>query len=247
MANEQRLYNFAPLRNVSALVGLIDRVQNRNPALPGMACYYGWSGYGKTTAGIYAANKFNAVLVQVKSHWGPKYLLQVIARECALEPRKGDSIGHLAEMIAQSLAVNDVPLLVDEADHLVKRKAIELMRDIHEASGAPVILIGEESMPQKIKEWERVHGRMLDWVAAQPGEMDDVIHLAKSYAEGIEIAPDLQAAILDASHKSIRRICVNLDRIAEHARTRGLKRMALDDWQGRFFTGEAPVARMGVA
>ncbi len=57
----------APLRNVSNLVARIDRVHNRAYGLPGMACFYGVSGYVKTTAATYVTNKFRANVVQVKS------------------------------------------------------------------------------------------------------------------------------------------------------------------------------------
>jgi hypothetical protein len=45
MADGPRLYNtIAPLRNVAALVALIDRVKSRGLNLPGMATFYGFSG-----------------------------------------------------------------------------------------------------------------------------------------------------------------------------------------------------------
>jgi hypothetical protein len=85
---------------------------------------------------------------------------------------------------------------------------------------------------------------MLDWVAAEPGCLGDVAHLARIYAPGVEVAPDLAAAILKASHASIRRICVNLARVAEVAAVKGLGRVALGDWGGQgFFTGLAPEVR----
>ncbi|WP_236549860.1 ATP-binding protein, partial [Profundibacterium mesophilum] len=82
-------------------------------------------------------------------------------------PPKG-TVSEMVEAISAELAMSDAPLLIDEADMLVKRKMIEIVRDIYEGSGAPVILIGEELLPQKLQQWERIHGRMLDWVAAQP-------------------------------------------------------------------------------
>ena len=38
---------------------------------------------------------------------------------------------------------------------------IEIVRDFHEGSGAPVVPTGEELLPQKLKQWKRIHGRML--------------------------------------------------------------------------------------
>ena len=42
--------SIAPLRNVAALISLVERVQDRSMGLPGMAVFYGPSGWGKTTA-----------------------------------------------------------------------------------------------------------------------------------------------------------------------------------------------------
>ena len=36
---------------------------------------------------------------------------------------------------------------------------------------AAIVLIGEELLPQKLQAWERFHGRILDWVAAEPGSI----------------------------------------------------------------------------
>ena len=59
--------SIAPLRNVRALAELIERVQERADGLPGMACFHGPSGYGKTSAAAFAVNRHQAHHVQVKS------------------------------------------------------------------------------------------------------------------------------------------------------------------------------------
>jgi hypothetical protein len=162
--------------------------------------------------------------------------------------RPSRTIADMGDQISQHLAVTGVPLLIDEADHLVARRMIELVRDIYEGSQAPVILIGEELLPQKLLQWERVHGRMLDWVAAEPATMDDVDKLAPIYAPGLRIETPLGAAILKHSNKSIRRISVNIAKVAEWAQMAGRDQMGLDDFDPRqFFTGDAPTPRRNVA
>ncbi|KAF0674368.1 hypothetical protein PMES_03337, partial [Profundibacterium mesophilum KAUST100406-0324] len=97
---------------------------------------------------------------------------------------------------------------------------------------------------QKLQQWERIHGRMLDWVAAQPADARDVGHLAPIYAPGLEVSGELREQILKASNASIRRICVNLDRVADFARVRGLKKVGQKEWGAQsFFTGTAPKGR----
>lgn len=59
MTESNRQFNsVAPLRNVVAMVQLVDRVISRAPTLPGMAVFYGPSGYGKSSAATYAMNTF---------------------------------------------------------------------------------------------------------------------------------------------------------------------------------------------
>ncbi|MDJ0628554.1 MAG: ATP-binding protein [Rhodobacter sp.] len=243
MPDDPILYNsVAPLRNVAALLELIDRVQTPAPSLPGMACFYGPSGYGKTTAATFAENRYQAVRIEMRSRWTPRKLCETISLEMGQTPAR--TVCDMIDAICTQLAALDVPLLIDEADYLIRHKMVEIARDIYEGSGVPVILIGEELLPQKLTQWERVHGRMLGWTAAEPGDMADLGHLAGIYAAGIELAEDLRTAILRASGGSIRRISTNLDAAAAFARASGRSSLSLADWQGQaFFSGEAPAPR----
>ena len=243
MADGSRHFNsVATLRNVMAMVALIQRVKDRAATLPGMAVFYGPSGYGKTTAATYAANSFQAYQVQAQSTWTKKSLCEAILTELGLELR--GRVDQMVRDISREIAATGRPLLIDEADHLVSRGLIELVRDIYEGSEATIILIGEEELPRKLMRWERVHGRMLAWIPAEPGVMSDVTQLMKIYCPGLEIEPALLERILTDSRNSIRRICVNLDAVRLFALGRGLKRVTAEDWGDQnFFTGQAPNPR----
>ena len=243
MAQEQSLYNsVAPLRNVSALTTLIERVNKRDPGLPGMACFHGPSGYGKTTAAVYAANRFDAFQVQIKSCWRERMVCEAILAEMGIKPIK--TIAHMVNQIAQELAQSGRPLLIDDAQELRSRGMIGLAKDIYESSGTTVILIGEETLPQSLQKWENVHGRILDWVAAAPAVSTDVDHLAPIYCAGVELAADFKAKLLHASHHSIRRVCVNLTHAKELAHRSNKTSISLADWGKRpFFEGIAPRPR----
>ena len=234
----------APLRNVAAFAELVDRLMNRSPGLPGMACFYGFSGFGKTFAAIYAANKHRAYHVQVKSVWTRKKLCQSILQEMGILP--ASSISDMMDQIGQQLSLSGRPLIIDEADFLVAKGMIEVVRDIYESSQAAIILVGEEGLPASLKRWERVHGRMLDWVQALAALMADTRHLAYLHCRGIEIADDLLTALHEASAGSVRRICVNIDRVREAAETAGLNRISRAEFTAPFFTGNPPASRRAV-
>lgn len=239
----QLFSNVAPLRNVAALLGLIDRVQNRVSGLPGMATFYGPSGRGKSTAATYAENELGAVHIEVQPLWRAKNLLAGIAGHLEIA-KPARTAAAIFEQVADALGRVQRPLLIDEADRLMRDDMVEVVRGLYEASSAPIILIGEEELPVKLMRWERVHGRMLDWVAVQPADMMDLNQLAAIYAPGIELAEDLKAAVLDSSRRSHRYVSNNLARIAEHALTRGLTRVSRADCAKlKWFSGEPPAPR----
>lgn len=123
-------------------------------------------------------------------------------------------------------------------------RCIELIRRLHDVSQAPVILIGEEVLPQKLQRWERVSSRVLGWVGMAEATAADVVHLARLYAPTVAISPDLQARILRASRGSIRNVSTNLAGISEFAAARGLRKLDLAAWGDRpFHTGEVPPPR----
>ncbi|MGR3485512.1 MAG: AAA family ATPase [Paracoccaceae bacterium] len=244
-SDEPQINSIAPVRNVAALSELVARVRDRETGLPGMGTFYGFSGYGKTFATTYAEIRHDAVRVELKSTWTQAKLCQSILREMAQEPRR--TVSDMVDQITVELATSGRVLLIDEADHLVKRGAIEIVRDIADGSGAATILIGEEALPQKLARWERVHGRMLDWVRAEPATMADFRHMETVYAPGVEIAEDLRVAINTAARGSLRRIAVNLAHALETSRRTGVSKMDRKAWGDRpFWTGTAPAPRRDV-
>lgn len=234
---------FAPLANVARLMALIDQCQTRDYGLAGMGCFYGRTGRGKTQGAIRASNsRMNVCHIEAVPLGGVKKLLEMIVQELGLKPARLSS--DLFDQAAQELAVSGRPLIIDEADLVLNDTKIETIRHLHDKSGVAVILMGEERLPQKLQQWERVHRRILNWVEAEPATLEDVTHLAAVYAHGVEIAPDLKAAILSAAKASQGYIANNLANIRSFAAVRGLGRVSLADWgDGTFHTGEPPGRR----
>lgn len=232
------------VKNVAAFMTLCMRLIERDPHLPGIGVCHGDSGLGKTYASIFAQNKTRAIRVEIGDSWTRRTLLLAILGELQLRPRARLTIAEMAEEAIKALGDEPRrPLIVDEADKAVDKGFIELVRELHEHSGAPVILIGEERLPAKLLSVERVHNRVLDWLPAQPCDLDDAREFAKAFAPGVAIKDDLLAALIAQSQGRARRIVVNLSRVAEFARNRGLKAVDGALWRGEFFTGEPPVPR----
>lgn len=235
----------APLRNVTLLNALINRVHNRGEDLPGLACFFGPSGYGKTKAATWNAQKTRAYWVEVKSTWSRRKFAEMILKAMGIPP--GRTIGDMVEQIGEQLAKSGRPLLIDEADLVAKDGMIGIIRDIYESSQATVILIGEENLPQTLRRWERVHNRMLDWVPAQPADLREVGLLAGLKCPSLTIDPAVQQLVLEQSQARARRIVVNLRQITEYALMHGKSTITMADAPKiTFFSGEAPTPRRGV-
>lgn len=221
----------------------LERAIDRTGSLPGMVCLYGPSGFGKSVAATHVACRRRAYYVQAKSVWTKKHTLLAILHEMGMQPAK--TIPEMLDQAAQELAVSGRPLIIDEMDHLVEKKAVELIRDLYESSHAPILLIGEEQMPTKLKKWERFHGRVLSWVPAQPVTLEDATKLAPIYAPAVEIAEDLLQHLVDISGGSVRRVAVNLELINDTSAATGASLVDRASWGRReLYTGEAPKRRL---
>jgi|TARA_A100001391_G_scaffold50885_1_gene30984 DNA transposition AAA+ family ATPase len=234
----------APLKNVAAFSTLIRKVVDRRLDLPGLACFFGASGLGKTKAAIKGANMYRAAYVECGQFTTARSLLASILRELGVANPRGTVTDMIDECVR--IMISDVhrPVIVDEAHHIAHKKFVDLLRELHDKSQAPVILIGEETLPKQLEAFERVHNRMLDWVPAVPCDLEDFRHLS-ALCCSVAVKSDLAEAILAGTHGNTRRIVVNLSKVDDIARQKGITEVSLDDFGGRqaVIGGKAPLPR----
>jgi len=245
MTKEPTHHGPVALKNVASFMVMTMRLIERPPHLPGFGVCHAPSGYGKTYASIYAQNKTRAIRVEVGDSWTRRTFLRAILREFGESASDRARIDDLSERAIAALGEDPHrPLIVDEADKLIDKGMIDIVRELQEFSGASVILIGEEKLPAKLLGVERMHNRVLDWFPAQPCDLDDVRELARAFVPKVKIADDLLEAIRAQSGGRARRIVVNLSHAAELARNNALTTLDLKSWaDNRFFTGEPPTPR----
>lgn len=236
---------WAPLKNVSLCSRAVERALKRDPNLPGIVVHYGPSGFGKSMAASYCANRHEGVYVECRSYFTRTTFVEAILKEMGIRP--GRTIADMMEQAAEQLDLSNRPLIIDEIDHLVDGRVLEIVRDLHEMARCTMLLIGEEMFPKKLKRRsERFHNRVLMWVPAQPASREDAGELARYYVvdrEGkpIDVADDLLDHIRKDSASVARVICANLAAVREHCLTKGLKKIDLDTWGKRsLYTGDAP-------
>ena len=240
---ETEVKTIAALGNVALAARALHRATNAPSHLPHIVVFSGPSGFGKTSAASYLATRYGAYYVECRSTTTRKSLLEMILKRMGIPAEK--TVNAMLDQVCDQLEHSGRCLIIDEMDYLVDKSVVAIVQDIYEGSnGSPMMLIGEESLPKKLKKWERFHGRILDWTAAQPADLEDVATLASFYCDRAKIAPDLLAHVHSVARGSVRRVCVNLDLVQEEALTKGLSIITLADWGNRpLYTGDAPARR----
>jgi DNA transposition AAA+ family ATPase len=235
----------APLTNVSLTMKALERALGRSRGLPGIVVLHGPSGWGKSTAAAYAAAQTRAYYVAMQSVWTRRAFLEAVAREMGLV-HQGTTLAALAGQVSEQLVMSGRPLLIDEADVLAERDGgAGIIKDLYESTLGTLMLIGEEKLPHKLTRYERLHGRVLEWVGAQPASLADAQALVRIYAPGLVIGEDLLNHLARLAKGSVRRIAVNLDRIRAEAKSLGWHQVDLALWGTRaIYTGEPPARRL---
>ncbi len=231
--------NISPTSNIALTHTLMSTLVSRASGLPGIGVLYGASGLGKSTGAAFASNPttFNGLYVSCRSFETRKSLAEMICKTLGIVPK--GNIPALVESIIETLAIAGRPLIVDEVDHIAESRTLELLRDIHDASGAPLLLIGEEGLPSALKKHERFDNRVLVWQPAAPCSPKDVEALCKQYAPKIIFSADLQKKLLAECEGRTRRVVVNIENIKRHAEAKGIAQVDADCGV-KLYTGRAP-------
>lgn len=240
----QNVNTIAPLQNVSRCMSTLKRAVDRPGHLPGIIAMYGRSGWGKSTAASYVNAKYQAYYVEAKDTWTRKAFLEAILLEMGIKPPA--TIDKQATEVAKQLACSGKPLIIDEFDYIIRKKNVNMVRDLYDGSGGcPILIIGEENLEDKLQSWERFHNRVLDWVPAEPCNLDDGKHLRKLYCDKVKIADNLLKRVVEVCKGNISRTCINLSNIQEFALEKGLPAIGLDEWGNqKLFDGTATKRRV---
>lgn len=154
---------------------LIYNLQNKPDNISKIGLIYGEAGLGKTKTALYLSIKFDAIYIRATNSMTPKWLLEEIAKELDEIPRfytadifrqcvnalkekpqmimtseraKNDAGINFSERTRQ----NDKVVIIDEIDYLLADfKAIETLRDLHDKTGVPIILVGMNLAKHKLK------------------------------------------------------------------------------------------------
>lgn len=229
----------ALLKNVIAMMALVQVMRDRGPDDDNLGCFYGYSGYGKTEAVRFAHIKTGGPRIEIDVTWTKKDLVANLLFELGVHKPKG-TLSELTRKAVELLSAPDhPPVFIDEADKLVDKNMIENLRAITDKSKASFILVGEEALPEKLARTERVYGRVISWVPAEPVDLEDCRKLAER--AGIAIDDEALEVIRKASEGRARLVVHNFNHICKpFMAARGLPELRAKDGLPDFVNGKHP-------
>jgi len=174
--------------------------------------------------------------------WTPNTMLARILAELGAAPMGRNAA--MVDYIVSQLTEQNRPLFVDEADYLLGSAAmIETLRDIHDLSGVPVVMVGMEGIEKRLKARPQLAGRISHWVEFLRSDLDDARDIARATCE-VQLDDELLQHVHAESGGSVRLLVVGLARIEQLARANGWARISAEQWGGRkLHLGGAPRGR----
>lgn len=222
----------APVKNVATLQNAFQALKARDAGVPGMGLVHGETGAGKTTAVTWLMNRENAIYVRAAATWTPSAMLGKIMGELGAEAlARGSSA--MVDHITNAMAIDQRPLFVDEADYLLANlKMLETLRDIHDVSGLPVVLVGMAGIEKRLVHRQQLSRRISQWVGFKPCDLEDAAILARNVCE-VGIAEDLLAYVHAEAKGSMGHMVVGLSRIESLAKGQGWDAITSQQWGNR--------------
>ncbi len=149
---------FVETANVKAFLATATSLESREAGVPGLALVHGNRGLGKTRTAIWYAAGADAVYLRAKSVWSPSWLLEELAVELGVTPRKRKR--DLFEDVANALKERPRLTIVDEVN-LPQTACLECLRDLHDVTDSPFLLIGHEGVVPRLKRLGPLFDRFL--------------------------------------------------------------------------------------
>ena len=153
---------FIRTNNYNGVVAAVDALVNRDPSLHGLGLFYGQWGYGKTEIVEQYYGISDTFYIRMMRKWATRRLLEELCEIMKL----GAPVYRLDRTVDQVIAGFRrwrKPLFVDEGDYLFQRggEMLDVIVDIFDAARVPIIIIGMESIYERLQKHGKFFSRIL--------------------------------------------------------------------------------------
>lgn len=193
---------FVKTNNVKRFITMMNNLQNRAEGVPGMALVYGEPGLGKTQTINWWAFKNNAILVRCTQLMSARWLLSEILEE--MGEIYGYKISDCFKLVVRNLLVNPQIIIIDEVDYLtVDSRAVETLRDIHDKTNVPIVLVGMINAKSRLKKFNHLYDRLSEILKFEKFSKTDIKTIVQELSE------------VEMTDCAIRYIYTNLNRFRQ--------------------------------
>ncbi len=173
---------FVKTKNVKNFISLMSEIQNLPPNISKIALVYGEHGLGKTKTIIWWATRNNAIYVRANNEMTQGALLKEIAIELGERPYflMQDNLN----VILKHLKTEPQIIIVDEVDYLIGNKnVIEILRDIQDMTGVPIVLVGMGLIDKKISRFKHFEDRIYKKMKFEHFDISDIKEILKELTD----------------------------------------------------------------
>jgi hypothetical protein len=235
------------ITSILTAFGAVQGLKDRAPGTAGIVVFSGETGAGKTWGMLATKMAFDAAYVRAEAMGSASSLMDDIGFELGADMPKTRA-GKFKALCA-ALRESPVPVLIDESEYLMRGDGVMLsmVRDLHDVTGAPIVLVGMAGIVGKLQRWPEFARRVSQHVVFGRCSLDDTDLLAKDQS-GVTIAPCLVKEIHAECEGSVGLTVVAITAIEKFAKARGWRSIDAGQWGGRpmfFRTGRGGRAKGG--
>ena len=173
---------FIKTQNVKRFITLMEELKKLPPNIPKLAMVYGEHGLGKTHSVIWWATRNDAIYVRANNDINQNGLLKLIVEE--LGERPFFFMQENYNLILKHLRTEPKIIIVDEVDYLFNyHNAIEILRDIQDNTGVPILLVGMGMLDKKIARLKHFNDRIYKKLKFEHFDENDIKEILESMTE----------------------------------------------------------------
>lgn len=211
---------FVKTKNIRAFIALATKLKNTKNNVPKIALIYGEPGLGKTQAIAWWALRNKVSIITGTNHMTPRWFLKKLVEDLGEMPQK--LVSELFEQAATLLIQNPRMLIVDEVDYLVNSaRTIETIRDLHDRTGIPVLLVGMSAVDKKLSRYKHLFDRIIGIYKFKLFDYEDIKQIINNLSE-VSFEEDAIAWVSERANR-FRQIVNIIANIEDFAKTNDYK------------------------
>jgi len=220
---------FVKTHNVKKFVDAMNNLMDKSSEVPKMGLVYGAPGLGKTKTALWWTGINDSVYVRAQNNMTSYGILEKIVEELGGTPSKKAT--KLMKQCIAHLRLNPQVIIIDEVDYLIgHKKTVETLRDLHDLTGAPVVLIGMQEAKNKLGEYLHLFDRISEIVEFETFAKDDMGVIVDELSD-VKITDEAKNIFFEKTNR-FRQTIKGISILEKLAKTNGLNKIDVKQVKG---------------